>query len=68
MNPKLAYRLSAAVLAVCLLALVSDLTIFLLHIAVAPKVKQALDIVAFAWPLALVFFGVYQRKVQRPQG
>jgi hypothetical protein len=64
MNPRLALGLSATVLAVCLLALVSDLAIYLMHIAVAPKLKQALDIVAFVWPLALVFFATYLRKVQ----
>jgi hypothetical protein len=64
MNPRLALSLSATALAVCLLALVGDLTIYLMHVAVAPKLKQALDIVAFAWPLVLVFFATYLRKVQ----
>jgi hypothetical protein len=64
MNPRLALALSAAVLAISVLALVSDLAIYLTHITVAPKVKQALDVVGFVWPLALVFFGTYLRKVQ----
>ena len=64
MNPRLALAISATALAVCLLALVSDLAIYLLHLTVAPKLKQALDVVAFVWPLALVFFGTYLRKVQ----
>ncbi len=64
MNPRLALALSAAVLAISVLALVSDLAIYLTHITVAPKLKQALDVVGFVWPLALVFFGTYLRKVQ----
>ena len=60
-----ALRLSAVVLAISLMALVSDIAIYLLHIAVAAKVKQALDVVGFIWPLALVFFGTYLRKVQQ---
>ena len=59
-----ALRLSAIVLAICIAALVSDLAVYLLHIRVAPKVKTALDVIAFVWPLALVFFGTYLRKVQ----
>ncbi|HEX4182311.1 MAG TPA: hypothetical protein VHY34_03550 [Caulobacteraceae bacterium] len=64
MNVRLALTLSAIALAICLTALASDLAIYLLHIAVAPKLKQALDIIAFVWPLALVFFGTYMRKAQ----
>ena len=64
MNMHVALRLSALALAVCVVALVSDLTIYLLHIHVAAKIKMALDTVAFVWPLALVFFGTYLRKVQ----
>jgi hypothetical protein len=64
MNMHTALRLSAVILTISLMALVSDIAIYLLHIAVAPKVKQALDVVGFIWPLALVFFGTYLRKVQ----
>jgi hypothetical protein len=64
MNPRLALALSAIVLAISVLALVGDLAIYLLHVAVAPKLKRALDVVGFIWPLALVFFGTYLRKVQ----
>jgi hypothetical protein len=64
MTITLALRLSGAVLALSLLALVCDVAIFLLHIPVAPKTKQTLDIAAFVWPLALVFFGTYLRKAQ----
>ena len=63
MTLQTAYRLSAVALAICLLALASDLAIYLLHIRVAPKFKQVLDVVAFVWPLAMVFFGTYQRKI-----
>jgi hypothetical protein len=61
---RLALTLSAIALAICLTALAGDLAIYLLHIKVAPKLKQALDIVSFIWPLALVFFGTYMRKAQ----
>jgi hypothetical protein len=64
MSTQLALRLSAVVLALSLLALASDLAVFLLHIAVAPRTKQVLDVLAFVWPLALVFFGTYLRKSQ----
>jgi len=64
MNLQLALRISAVVLAISLLALVGDLAVFLLHIPVAPRTKQVLDILAFAWPLALVFFGTYLRRSQ----
>ncbi len=64
MNTHTALRLSAVFLAISLAALVSDIGVYLLHIHLAPKIKSALDVVAFVWPLALVFFGTYQRKVQ----
>ena len=64
MNIHVALRLSALVLAISLLALASDLAVYLLHIRVAPRIKAALDVVAFVWPLALVFFGNYRRKIQ----
>ena len=64
MNMHVALRLSALALAVCLIALVGDLAIYLLHIHVAARIKTVLDTVAFVWPLALVFFGTYLRKVQ----
>jgi len=64
MNMHTALRISAVVLTISLAALVCDIGSYLLHIAVAPKVKQALDIVGFIWPLALVFFGTYLRRVQ----
>jgi hypothetical protein len=64
MNPRLALALSTVVLAVSVLALVSDLAVYLLHLAVTPKLKRALDVVGFVWPLALVFVGTYLRKVQ----
>jgi hypothetical protein len=69
MNIRLALRLSAVALAVCLIALVSDLAVYLLRIHVAPTLKTALDALAFVWPLAMVFFGTYLRKVQaEPKG
>jgi hypothetical protein len=68
MNIHAALRLSAIVLAVSLAALVSDIGVYLLHIHLAPKIKSALDVVAFIWPLALVFFGTYQRRVQAEGG
>jgi len=64
MNMHLALRLSALVLAVSLAALVGDIAIFLLHIPVAPRIKTILDVTGFVWPLALVFFGTYLRRVQ----
>ena len=68
MNPRLALGLSTVVLAASLLALAGDLAVYLLHLAVAPKLKQVLDVVAFVWPLALVFFGTYLRKVRSLKG
>ena len=59
-----ALRLSALVLALSLVALVSDIAVYLLHIRLPANVKTGLDIAAFVWPLALVFFGTYRRKVQ----
>ncbi len=59
-----AFRLSAVFLAITLAALVSDIGVYLLHIHLAPRIKNALDVIAFVWPLALVFFGTYQRKIQ----
>jgi hypothetical protein len=64
MNAHTAMRISAVFLAFSLAALVSDIGVYLLHIHLAPKIKGALDVLAFVWPLALVFFGTYQRKVQ----
>ena len=64
MNIHTALRVSAIFLAISLAALVSDIGAYLLHIHLAPKIKSALDVVAFVWPLALVFFGTYQRRVQ----
>ncbi|HEX4179463.1 MAG TPA: hypothetical protein VHY32_01605 [Caulobacteraceae bacterium] len=64
MNPRLALGLSAAVLAVSLLALVGDLAIYFAHMRVTRQLKSALDVIAFVWPLALVFFGTYLRKVR----
>jgi hypothetical protein len=64
MNPRLALGLSTAVLSICLLALVSDLIIYLAHIPVAPRFKATLDVISFGWPLAMIFFGTYLRKVR----
>lgn len=64
MSTHAALRLSAVFLAISLAALVSDIGVYLLHIHLAPRIKGALDVVAFVWPLALVFFGTYQRKMQ----
>jgi hypothetical protein len=64
MNLRLAFRLSAIVLAACLAALACDLAVYLLHIAVSPSFKRVLDVAAFIWPLPAVFFGTYQKKLQ----
>ena len=64
MNTRLVFVLSSIVLAACLLALASDVTLYLTHIAVAPRLKAVLDVLAFAWPLALLVFGTYLRKVR----
>jgi hypothetical protein len=63
MSTRLAYGLSALVLALSLAALACDLGAFLLHFTFSPKLKRALDIAAFIWPLPAVFFGTYQRKL-----
>ena len=65
MNMHTALRLSATVLAICIAALVADLAIYFLHIPVPAKFKTVLDVLAFVWPLVMVFFGTYLRKVQR---
>jgi hypothetical protein len=64
MNIRIALRLSALILAISLAALAADLAVYLFHIRVAPRIKSALDVAAFVWPLALVFFGTYQRRVR----
>ena len=64
MNTRLVFVLSSIVLGVCLLALASDVTLYLAHIAVSPRLKSTLDVLAFAWPLALLVFGTYLRKVR----
>jgi hypothetical protein len=64
MSLRLAFRLSAIVLGVCLLALACDLAVYLLHISISPKLKRVLDVAAFIWPLPAVFFGTYQKKLQ----
>ena len=64
MSTRIAYGLSALVLALSLAALVCDLGAYLLHIALAARLKRILDVAAFIWPLPAVFFGTYQRKMQ----
>jgi hypothetical protein len=64
MNDLTALRVSSVVLAISLMALGSDIGVYLFHVTLAPKYKTALDVAAFIWPLALVFVGTYRRRLQ----
>jgi hypothetical protein len=65
MNMHLALRLSAVGLAICVAAMIANIAAYSLHLTMPPTVARVSWILGFAWPLALVFFGTYLRKVRQ---